>query len=102
MYSTKHTWKNIQLYKCSIVQATHSESGTLEGGLVQYKIHEGNIEEWVTLYDWDEGEVSGDAEQLIHSAIDDPEWSFFLVGRASYSWRQSRHSTKEVLTISTS
>ena len=81
MYSTKHTWKNIQLYKCSIFQAALSESDTLEGGLVQCKVHEGNIEGVVAVYDWNEGEVSGDAKQLIHSAVDDPEWSF---GRARY------------------
>ena len=59
--------------------------------LIQSKWDDRNIEGVVTIYDWDEGEVSGDAEQLMHSAIHDPEWGLILAKTTRYAGTQSCH-----------
>ena len=68
--------------------------------MVQCKWDNRNIEGAVAFYDWDEGEVSGDAEQLIHSAIDDPEWSLILARTTLYAGPQSCHCSLQLLTMS--
>ena len=72
------------LVKCSIFHVILTKSSTLESGVVQFQVCVWNGEWWVAVHDWDEGEVPGDAEELIHSPIDNPEWSLFKIKTTIY------------------
>ena len=68
---------------------------------MQCKVNNGDTEEHVAVNDWDEGEVSGYAEQLVHSAIDDPEWGGLILAETTrYAGPQSCHSSLGLLTTS--